>query len=120
MVAWFMWNLSLQLHRYNVLLYDYLLIRHATLAASHNDLKRHVEACADQIEIVRTELQNYTKTTMNEILTLNNDVSVTKQICERKKVETAELQLHIDSVLHMAAAKTLARSQVTSSALVFN
>jgi hypothetical protein len=89
-----------------------VIFRHATLAASHLDLKKHVEVCGDQIEILRSELQKYTKSTMNEILTLHNDVSVTKQACEKKKMETEELQLQIDSVLHLAAAKTLARSQV--------
>ncbi|CAK9882125.1 unnamed protein product [Sphagnum jensenii] len=93
-----------------------LLLRHATLAASHLDLKKHVEVYGDQIEILRTELQKYTKSTMNEILTLHNDVSVTKQAFEKKKMETEELQLQIDSVLHLAAAKTLARSQICMAA----
>lgn len=86
--------------------------RHATLAASHIDLQQHVATCADQIESVQSELHSYTKLTANEILTLNNDVSVTKQVCEHKKEETAELQLVIDSLLQQAAAKTLAHSQV--------
>lgn len=94
------------------LLQDHWKCRHATLAASHIDLQQHVAACADQIESLRSELHSYTKLTANEILTLNNDVSVTKQLCERKKEETAELQLVIDSVMQQAAAKTLARSQV--------
>lgn len=86
--------------------------RHATLDASHQDLKQHLTMCSDQHDELRSEFQNYLKSAANEIMTLNNDVSVTKQFVERKKDETSQLQLQIDSMLQMAAAKTLARSQV--------
>ena len=59
------------------------------------------------------ELLAYRKTTHDEILNLENDVSSAKQAYEKKKRETAEMQLQVDSILQVAASKTLARGQVT-------
>jgi hypothetical protein len=86
--------------------------RHATLDASHQDLKQHLAMCSEQNEELRAEFQNYIKSSANDIMTLNNDVSMTKQLVEQKKFETSQLQLQIDQMLQMAAARTLARSQV--------
>lgn len=58
------------------------------------------------------DLLMYRKTSHDEILNLENDVSSAKQAHERKKRETSEIQLHMDSVLQVAASKTLARGQV--------
>lgn len=94
--------------------------RHATLAASREDLRLQLAKCSYENDILRIELQNYIKSTTNEIMTLNNDVSVTKQLVERKKTESAELQLQIDRILQMASARTLARSQVIHTLERFN
>ena len=64
------------------------------------------------MEKLRQELQQYLKNSANNILTLNNDVSITRQIYERKRLQTADLQKNIDSMLETSAARTLARSQV--------
>jgi len=82
------------------------------LAASHEELKGHVANCEAEIDIIRSELQNYTKNSANDMLTLNNDISVARQKVEKKRQETTDLQLNIDSMLQMVAAKTLARGQV--------
>lgn len=101
-------------HRISIemLQFFYGLGRHATLAASHVELKERVATCEAEIELIRSQLQSYLKNSANTILTLNNDVSVTRLKVERKKQETADLQLNIDSMLQVVATKTLARSQV--------
>ena len=86
--------------------------RHATLDASQQDLKQFLTTCTEQHDELRSEFQIYTKNASNEITTLHNDVSLTKQLVDRKRAETAQLQLQIDSMLQNAAARTLARSQV--------
>ena len=86
--------------------------RHATLDASHQDLKQHLAMRSEQNEELRAEFQNYIKSSANDIMMLNNDVSMTKQLVEQKKFETSQLQLQIDQMLQMAATRTLARSQV--------
>jgi len=90
----------------------YGLDRHATLAASHEELKGHIADCEAEIDIIRSELQEYMKNSANTILTLNNDISITRLKVEGKRQETIDLQLNIDSMLQMAAARTLAQSQV--------
>eukprot|EP00250_Pteridium_aquilinum_P007152 c16934_g1_i1 orf=441-785(+) len=62
------------------------------------------------------DLLMYRKTSHDEILNLENDVSSAKQAHEKKKRETADIQLHMDSVLQIAASKTLARGQVCMAA----
>ncbi|KAG0554300.1 hypothetical protein KC19_12G080900 [Ceratodon purpureus] len=93
-----------------------LMIRHATLDASRQDLKEHLAMCTEHNDELRAEFQNYKKSTANEIMTLNNEVSMTKQFVEQKKLETSQLQLQIDQMLQMAAARTLARSQICMAA----
>ncbi|KAL2634870.1 hypothetical protein R1flu_006349 [Riccia fluitans] len=68
------------------------------------------------METVRNELQAYVKSSSNKILNLDNTRNVTKQMLEKKKSETAATQLHMDSILHAAATKTLARSQICMAA----
>lgn len=89
-----------------------LFDRHATLAASHHELKKHIADCESEIENMRQDLQQYLKNSANTCLTLNNDISVQRQKFDRKKQQTAELQLQIDSMIEMAVTRTLARSQV--------
>ena len=86
--------------------------RHSTLKTTCDDLKKHIEKCSEELENLRIDLLMYRKTSHDEILNLENDVSSAKQTHEKKKRETAELQLHMDSVLQIAASKTLARGQV--------
>ncbi|KAG0623835.1 hypothetical protein M758_3G205800 [Ceratodon purpureus] len=93
-----------------------LMLRHATLEASQKELKRHIADCEGEMEKLRQELQQYLKNSANNILTLNNDVSITRQIYERKRLQTADLQKNIDSMLETSAARTLARSQVCMAA----
>lgn len=93
-----------------------LLLRHSTLTSTNDDLKKHIDECTESFEQLRTDLQVYRKSTHDEILNLENDVSSAKQAYERKKRDTAEMQLHIDSVLQVAASKALARGQVCMAA----
>ncbi|CAM6111480.1 unnamed protein product [Calypogeia fissa] len=93
-----------------------LLMRHATLQATNDDLKQHVENCGEEMEMIRESLQAYVKASSNEILNLDNDISVKKLLFERKKRETGAKQLHMDSILLAAATKTLARSQICMAA----
>lgn len=88
------------------------LIRHATLQATNDDLKQHLEDCGEGMETIRESMQAYIKASSNEILNLDNDISVKKILFEKKKRETSAKQLNMDSILHVAATKTLARSQV--------
>ncbi|MCO5578975.1 hypothetical protein L7F22_032826 [Adiantum nelumboides] len=89
---------------------------HSTLTSTCEDLTKHIEECSEALEKLRVDLLMYRKTSHDEILNLENDVSSAKQSHEKKKRETAEIQLRMDSVLQVAASKTLARGQVCMAA----
>ncbi|XP_024357306.1 cilia- and flagella-associated protein 73 isoform X1 [Physcomitrium patens] len=93
-----------------------LILRHETLSANREDLRQHLITSEEQMQAVRKEYQSYLKFTATEVMMLNNDVGQAKQLVERKKSDTAQLQLQIDSMLQMAAAKTLAWNQICIAA----
>ncbi|KAJ7553333.1 hypothetical protein O6H91_06G093800 [Diphasiastrum complanatum] len=93
-----------------------LLTRYSTLASTNEDLTKRVEESTDMIETLRADLQSYCKSALTEILNLENDISCTKQDNDKTKRETADMQKHVDSVLQVAAGRTLSHGQVCMTA----
>ncbi|KAH7291965.1 hypothetical protein KP509_29G044200 [Ceratopteris richardii] len=93
-----------------------LLLRHSTLSSNCDDLTKHIEECTDDVEKIRADLQAYRKASHDEILSLENDIRAAKLTHEKKKKETAEIQQRLDSILEVAASKTLTHGQVCMAA----
>ena len=90
-----------------------LLMRHATLEATNNDLRQHARECAELNEQTRAELQAYTKSKADEILNLNNRISRPKKEMEGKERETMGHEMRKDYAVQAASQKTLQHGQVT-------
>ena len=90
-----------------------LLMRHATLEATNNDLRQHARECAELNEQTRAELQAYTKSKADEILNLNNRISRLKKEMEGKERETMGHEMRKDYAVQAASQKTLQHGQVT-------
>ena len=90
-----------------------LLMRHATLEATNNDLRQHARECAELNEQTRAELQAYTKSKADEILNLNNRMSRLKKEMEGKERETMGHEMRKDYAVQTASQKTLQHGQVT-------
>eukprot|EP00899_Mesostigma_viride_P009263 jgi/Mesvir1/18338/Mv14239-RA.1 len=90
-----------------------LLMRAATLEATNADLKAHSRACLEKHEEKRAELQLYSKQKMDEILNLNNKVSMLKKELESWERESQLMQSRQDTSLQSASAKMLELGQVT-------
>lgn len=98
-----------------------LLLRHATLLATNQDLKEHQAKCAELAEKVRSELAIYVKSKTDEILTMNNEVALLKNELENYKSEAMVQQSKKDNGLQVASQKTLEYGQVVlSTDNVFN
>jgi predicted nuclease with TOPRIM domain len=59
-----------------------LIMRHATLQATNQDLKEHQHKCAELAEKTRAELNLYVKQKTDEILNLNNHLARLKKELE--------------------------------------
>lgn len=92
-----------------------LLMRHATLLATNNDLKEHQRRCAELAEKVRAELTLYVKQKTDEILNLNNSVARLKKELEGYEGEALVQEAKKDSSLQVASQKTLEYGQVVLS-----
>mmetsp|Transcript_38007 Transcript_38007/g.98124 ORF Transcript_38007/g.98124 Transcript_38007/m.98124 type:complete len:343 (-) Transcript_38007:412-1440(-) len=73
-----------------------ILMRYETLTAAERDLTKDVEKRNAQIEALRQELNNFTKTTQNEILVLNSEIAASQKLLEEKKISasSSEQSLH--------------------------
>lgn len=89
-----------------------LLMRHATLQATNNDLKEHQNRCADLAERTRVELQIYTKQKTDEILNLDNRLAQLKKELEAYEQDISLQEAHKDHSLQVASQRTLEYGQV--------
>ncbi|GAX82119.1 hypothetical protein CEUSTIGMA_g9547.t1 [Chlamydomonas eustigma] len=92
-----------------------LLMRHATLLATNQDLKEHQRKCAELAEKIRTELQVYMKQKTDEILNLNNELARLKKELETYEGDALVQQAKKDHSLQVASQKTLEYGQVVLS-----
>jgi hypothetical protein len=67
-----------------------LLLRHATLQATNDDLRAHQQHSAAEAEEIRVALQAFTKQKMDEILNLNNKLSQLKKQLESYEQQAAQ------------------------------
>lgn len=67
-----------------------LLLRHATLQATNDDLRAHQQYSAAEAESIRVALQAFTKQKMDEILNLNNKLSQLKKQLENYEQQAAQ------------------------------
>eukprot|EP00879_Flechtneria_rotunda_P023786 GHRR01025185.1.p1 GENE.GHRR01025185.1~~GHRR01025185.1.p1 ORF type:complete len:250 (+),score=78.43 GHRR01025185.1:128-877(+) len=87
-----------------------LLMRHATLQATNDDLRSHQQRCACEAEAIRAALQAFNKQKTDEILNLNNRLAQSKKQLEDYEQE-ASLQVTIICFSnHTAAAEAKAAS----------
>lgn len=92
-----------------------LLLRHATLLATNQDLKDHQRKCAELAEKIRTELQIYVKQKTDETLNLNNELARLKKELESYEGDALVQQAKKDHSLQVASQKTLEYGQVVLS-----
>ncbi|KAF6257143.1 flagellar associated protein [Scenedesmus sp. NREL 46B-D3] len=89
-----------------------LLLRHATLQATNDDLRAHQLHSAAEAEEIRVALQAFTKQKMDEILNLNNKLSQLKKQLESYEQQAAQQELKKDYSLRVASQRTLEYGQV--------
>mmetsp|Transcript_25341 Transcript_25341/g.55050 ORF Transcript_25341/g.55050 Transcript_25341/m.55050 type:complete len:310 (+) Transcript_25341:61-990(+) len=92
-----------------------LLLRHATLLATNQDLKEHQRKCGELAEKIRAELQIYIKQKTDEILNLNNVVARLKKELETYEGDALVQEAKKDNSLQVASQKTLEYGQVVLS-----
>eukprot|EP00798_Chlamydomonas_sp_ICE-L_P025664 gene25664-11329_t len=92
-----------------------LLLRHATLLATNQDLKEHQRKCGELAEKIRAELQIYIKQKTDEILNLNNVVARLKKELESYEGDAMVQEAKKDYSLQVASQKTLEYGQVVLS-----
>lgn len=92
-----------------------LLLRHATLLATNQDLKEHQRKCAELAEKIRTEIQVYVKQKTDESLNLNNELARLKKELEGYEGDAVSQQAKKDQSLQVASEKTLEYGQVVLS-----
>ncbi|DBB07814.1 TPA: hypothetical protein ACH3X3_009224 [Trebouxia sp. C0006] len=92
-----------------------LILRHATLAATNQDLKEQRNHFGEAAEQTRSELQAYTKTKTDEIVNLNNTISRLKKQLETYEAESYAQETKKDYSLQVASQKTLEYGQVCMS-----
>ena len=89
-----------------------LLMRHATLEATNDDLRQNAKLTADNVEEMQGKLQSNTKSKTDEILNLNNEISHLKKLREEKERSAQGMQTKMDSTLQNASQKTLQHGQI--------
>lgn len=87
--------------------------RHSILTRNTKELNQHIEHCSQEYDTVRRDLHDYLRNCDHDVMVLNNEICTTKQIVERKKIQTVELQLSIDQMLKGASTNVLAYNQVS-------
>jgi predicted nuclease with TOPRIM domain len=92
-----------------------LLMRHATLQATNQDLKEHQHRCAELAEKTRAELNVYIKQKTDEILNLNNHLARLKKELESFEQQAMAQESKKDYSLQVASQKTLEYGQVVMS-----
>lgn len=68
-----------------------LLLRHATLQATNDDLRAHQQRCSQEAEDIRTALQAFIKQKSDEILDLNNTLAKLKKQLEQQEEQAGLL-----------------------------
>jgi flagellar motility protein MotE (MotC chaperone) len=68
-----------------------LLLRHATLQATNDDLRAHQQRCSKEAEDIRTALQAYVKQQTDDILDLNNTLAKLKKQLEQQEEQAGVL-----------------------------
>lgn len=68
-----------------------LLLRHATLQATNDDLRAHQQRCSKEAEDIRTALQVYVKQQTDVILDLNNTLAKLKKQLEQQEEQAGVL-----------------------------
>jgi hypothetical protein len=93
-----------------------LLLRHATLQATNDDLRAHQQHSAAEAEEIRVALQAFTKQKMDEILNLNNKLSQLKKQLENYEQQAAQqVRLGTGATLCLASTYTRRASAVTAT-----
>lgn len=68
-----------------------LLLRHATLQATNDDLRSHQQQCSQDAEEIRQNMQTFVKQKTDEILDLNNQVASLKKQLEQQEEQAGLL-----------------------------
>jgi predicted RNase H-like nuclease (RuvC/YqgF family) len=68
-----------------------LLMRHATLQATNDDLRAHQQRCSKEAEDIRQALQVFVKQKSDEILNLNNTLAKLKKQLEQQEEQAGLL-----------------------------
>ena len=68
-----------------------LLLRHATLQATNDDLRAHQQRCSTEAEDIRQALQAFVKHKTDEILDLNNTLAKLKKQLEQQQEQAGLL-----------------------------
>lgn len=68
-----------------------LLLRHATLQATNDDLRAHQQRCSKDAEDIRQALQAFVKQKTDEILDLNNTLAKLKKQLEQQEEQAGFL-----------------------------
>jgi protein subunit release factor A len=68
-----------------------LLLRHATLQATNDDLRAHQQRCSKEAEDIRTALQAFVKQQTDELLDLNNTLAKLKKQLEQQEEQAGVL-----------------------------
>lgn len=68
-----------------------LLLRHATLQATNDDLRAHQQRCSGEAESIRQDLQGFVKHKTDEILDLNNQLAKLKKQLEQQEEQAGFL-----------------------------
>ena len=93
-----------------------LLMRHATLHATNQDLREHKAWCDETADAVRHELAVLTKRRSDELLLLNNQLARLKQQLEAYEQDAGLLQAAKDGTLQVMSQQTLVYGQVVLAA----
>lgn len=81
-----------------------LLLRHATLQATNNDLRAHQQRCSQEAEDIHTALAAFVKQQSDEILDLNNTLAKLKKQLEQQEEAAGVLVSERDGGFAAAAA----------------